>query len=209
MTSPGHDHVGGLEAERADGVAGSRQSTTCASYPWARARVDARRVEVEPDELARVRGEVLVQPRAGLGVQRLATGVDEADVDDAPPGAELAEVLEAVDERRRREPVHHLELGEVVAHGVASSTVGSAPNVPRRSASGGPAPAAQQRVDLGERAAAVVPEEAAAELPGLGNHPERLVGVEVVRDGSRSRAAGCLRSRRRAAVDAAPGSARR
>src|SRR5258706_15888266 len=40
--------------------------------------------------------------------------------------------------------------------------------------------AAEDRLDLGERAPPVVPEEPAADGPGVGHHPELLAGVEVV-----------------------------
>ena len=68
-------------------------------------------------------GEVLVQPGAGLLVHRLAAGVDEAHVHDAPAGAEVGEVLEAVDEPGRREPVHHVELG-VLGHVTPRASAG-------------------------------------------------------------------------------------
>ena len=128
----GDDEVGGRETEGAHGR--DFAAVDDVRLVAAPARVlDARGVEVEPDELGRGGGEVLVEPRPRLLVQGLAPGVDEADVHDALARGEAAQVVEAIDQRRRGEPVHHLELGEIarVTHAAGTSD--------RRSASGGPA----------------------------------------------------------------------
>ena len=163
-------------------------------------------VEVETDQLTRRGGQVLVQPCARLQVQLLAAGVGEPDVHHPKATAALPQVLEPVDQRGRRERVHHLELG-VLRHalplsaltrwlapwrpgypaagvrshvgGSASRSIGGSRSA-RRSASGGPARPRSAASMLGERAAAVVPEQAAAHRSGFGHHPERLAGVEVV-----------------------------
>ena len=115
-------------------------------------------------------------------LQLLAAGVGEPDVHHAAAAAALAQVLEPVDQRGRREGVHHLELG-VLGHGVAPraassrSTGGS--SVERRSPGAVP-PGRERGLDAGEGPAAVVPEQAAAQRSCFGHHPERLVGVEVV-----------------------------
>ena len=51
-----------------------------------------------------------MQPRPRLLVERLTADVDEPDVHDALSGAQVGQVVEAVDEPGRRQPVHHLEL---------------------------------------------------------------------------------------------------
>ena len=83
--------------------------------------VDAGRVDVEPHERLGAPRQVLVQPRAGGVLHLREPGVDEADVNDTTPVGDVGEVREPVDDLRRREPVHHPELGRRVAHAGAST----------------------------------------------------------------------------------------
>ena len=87
--------------------------------------------------------QVLVQPRAEACCIYHEPGVDEADVNDTTPVGRQG-AREPVDDLRRREPVHHPELGRRVAH-AGASTEKSPMRSPR---SGLPTQAAQHPPEL-------------------------------------------------------------
>ena len=91
------------------------------------------------------------------------------------------EVGEAVDEPGRRKPVHHVELG-VLAHDC--SDTGSSPRrasiSARRSPSGGARRPRSTASILANVRRRLYQSSRLPSRPGFGDHPERLVGVEVV-----------------------------
>ena len=118
-----------------------------------------------------------MQPRARLLVQGLAAGVDEPDVHDPATGAPARRGSRSGRRARPAAAGAPSRAGRTRTHVMRGTGTASVEAFGERRAR----TAVEHRLDLGERAAAVVPEEAAAEPTGVGHDPELLAGVEVVR----------------------------